>query len=546
MPTAASSYSPVPQEAAQINRELLNSMAERVGRKDFLRTLADALHPICGFSWLTLNFKEQREEMLADYSARDKRLLNPFSPVLPRSLTLTIAEYLQDTREALLIPDCVDYFIDAASPPIFQQSAASVIAFPLSLNNEIFATLHLGFENKPDNLYKVASFVSHLCPTVAACLGVVLSVETMRHGRAQPEPGEVPPPLEMSFDAAVIFRSQAMREVIRQVSVLTNLDVPVLLLGETGTGKSMIARHIHDHSLRAGGHFVRVNCPSLASSLFESEMFGHAKGSFTGATKNRIGRFELAHKGTLFLDEVAELSLDMQSKLLQVLDDSSFERVGESEPILVDMRIVAATNVHIGEAISQGRLRGDLFHRISVYTIEIPPLRQRPEDIPPLAKVLSAQTAARMGLPDLVYTPEVLAALSEYYWPGNTRELSNLMTRLVISQNVQGDLNAALVKEVIEQSESFFLAEKARGLAAGLRPRPEIPEEAGEGAEAEPATLAEMERRYILRVLTRTDGVIAGPKGAARILGLPRSTLINRMRKLGLSGSGPDPADPGN
>jgi transcriptional regulator with GAF, ATPase, and Fis domain len=532
LPISANSYVAIPPEAAQINRDLLNALGERVGRKDFLGTLAEALHPSCNFSWLVLSLREQREEMLADYSHPDKKQLNPFAPVLPRSLNLTVAEYIQDTRETLIIPDCMEYFIDMASPPIFQQSAASVIAFPLSLNNEIFASLHLGFESRPDNLYKVAAFASHFCPTVAACLGVVLSLERMRHGGFLSEV-EAPPSQESEpgFETAMVFRSQAMREVIRQLGVLANLDVPVLLLGETGTGKSMIARHIHNHSLRAAGHFVRVNCPSLASSLFESEMFGHAKGSFTGATKNRIGRFELAHKGTLFLDEVAELSLDMQSKLLQVLDDSSFERVGESVPIMVDMRIVAATNVHIGEAISQGRLRGDLFHRISVYAIELPPLRQRPEDIAPLAMVLSAQSAQRTGLADLLYAPELMRALSEYHWPGNTRELNNLMTRLVIAQSVHGELRPALVKEIIDQSESYFLAEARRGPAAG---GPEKgPGESPDLLES----LAEIERRHIVRVLEHSGGVIAGPKGAARILGLPRSTLLHRMRKLGLSGA---------
>ena len=532
MPTMDHTYPPIPQEAAQINRALLSSLAERTGRKDFLQTLANVLHPSCNFSLLTISIRDQREEMFADFSTPGKRQINPFAPVLAQSLTQAVAEYIQDTRAPLIIPDCVEYFISASPPPIFQHSVASVIALPLPLNNEIFATLHLSYEAKPDNLYKVASFVGHLCPTIAACLGVVLSVEVMRHERILQEPDDLPPSPENAFDASVIFRSQAMRDVVRQLSALTNLDVPVLLLGETGTGKSMIARHIHNNSSRSSGRFVRVNCPSLASSLFESEMFGHAKGSFTGATKNRVGRFEMAHKGTLFLDEVAELSLDMQSKLLQVLDDSSFERVGESMPIMVDMRIVAATNVHIGEAISQGRLRSDLFHRVSVYTIELPPLRQRPEDIAPLARTLSAQSARKLGLPDVAYTGPILRALSEYYWPGNTRELSNLMTRLVISQNVHGELSPALVKETIDQSEGYFLAESGGSHPAAAKAA------ATEAPAAEDAgrlqSLAEMERRHITRVLEHSGGVIAGPRGAAKILGLPRSTLLHRMRKLGI------------
>ncbi|MDR1920995.1 MAG: sigma 54-interacting transcriptional regulator, partial [Candidatus Adiutrix sp.] len=245
----------------------------------------------------------------------------------------------------------------------------------------------------------------------------------------------------------------------------------------------------------------------------------------------------------LFLDEVAELSLDMQSKLLQVLDDMSFERVGESVPIMVDMRIVAATNVHVGEAISQGRLRGDLFHRISVYAIELPPLRARPEDIPSLARVLSARSAERLGLPDLSYTREVAKALSEYHWPGNTRELSNLMTRLVIAQNVNGGLTPLLVAEAIEQSESYFMAEKTRpGEKPDLSPAAEgrraAPRGFMRGRESDDGArdpLAGLVRRHIIKSHNASGGVIAGPNGAARALGLPRSTLLHRMRKLGIA-----------
>ena len=516
----------------QLSRNLLSALAGKTGRRDFLRDLAEALQPVCRFSWLTITFRDQRDGLLADYSSQPHKL-NPFAPIMPWSVNLALADMVQETRAPLIIPDCVEYFLRQSPPPVFQFSLVSAVALPLVLNDEVFASLQLGYETRPDDLSQLAAAAEGFRQIVAVALGVILLLERGRRGPEQEPPAgsRLParPDSELHLDTDLVFRSQAMRQVFQQVSVLTNLDVPVLLLGETGTGKSMIARHIHENSPRAAGHFVRVNCPSLASGLFESEMFGHAKGSFTGATRSRAGRFELAHNGTLFLDEVAELSLDMQSKLLQVLDDSSFERVGESEPILVDMRVVAATNVHVGEAISQGRLRADLFHRISVYTIELPPLRRRPEDIEPLARVLSAQSADRLGLADLDYGPAVLGPLVDYHWPGNTRELSNLMTRLVIARSVEGELNSARVREIIEQSESYFLAEKAvsppSGLPAGTRP---------EAPEAE--TLAEVERGHILKILERTGGVVAGPRGAARLLGLPRSTLLNRMKKLGLPG----------
>lgn len=542
MPDSVKSLPQMPPEAAEIGRQLLQSMSGAVVRADFLHTLAEALHPVCCFSWLTISIKdEEDQEMFADFSSTEQRFYNPCSVSYPQSLTLTMAEYCQDTVEILVVADCKQYFSEIYSHPVFSHNVTAAIAWPLSLNNVVFATLNLGYEDKPGDLDHIASFVSQLCPTVSTCLAVVLSKDSSTIVRS--EKAEVVDETVLSLDVQLnsdfVLRSQAMREVMRQVAVLTNLDIPVLLLGETGTGKSMIARHIHKRSLRARyGQFVRVNCPSLASGLFESEMFGHAKGSFTGATKKRTGRFELAHKGTLFLDEVAELSMDMQSKLLQVLDDSSFERVGESEPLMIDMRIVAATNVHIGEALSQGRLRGDLFHRISVFTIELPPLRERSEDISPLAMNLSGKSSEKLGLPDVAYTQTILSTLSEYHWPGNTRELSNLMTRLVIAQNVHGCLSLPLVKEAIDQSESFFLAESSpnRPGPAVEEKVPQLPSPISHNLEEEPEdmSLAGMERNHILKVLAQTGGVISGPKGAARILGLPRSTLLHRMSKLGL------------
>jgi transcriptional regulator with GAF, ATPase, and Fis domain len=301
----------------------------------------------------------------------------------------------------------------------------------------------------------------------------------------------------------------------------------VLLLGETGTGKSMFARYIHMRSQRRHGHFVRVNCPSLTSSLFESEMFGHSKGAFTGATTGRVGRIGLADKGTLFLDEIAELSPDMQSKLLHVLENNSFERVGESSSRTVDIRVVSATNVDIRHALSEKMLRRDLFHRLAAYPVYLPPLREHKDDIPALAVRLAARTSARMGVPDLGLTREMLSPLLEYDWPGNVRELGNVIDRLLIHHAGAGIPTPAAVRDCLYAEAAFTCAEH-------IAPPPAAGPE-GAGREHPLLPLAQVERDHMLDALRRTGGVVAGARGAAALLGLPRSTFVHRMKKLGIA-----------
>jgi transcriptional regulator with PAS, ATPase and Fis domain len=324
-----------------------------------------------------------------------------------------------------------------------------------------------------------------------------------------------------------------MREVMRKVGAVSGLNIPVLLLGETGTGKSLLAQVIHLKSPRKDSHFIKVNCPALSPTLFESELFGHAKGSFTGAVSKRVGRFELAHGGTLFLDEIAELSPEMQSKFLQVLEDARFERVGESVSLAVNVRVLAATNVHPGSAVAQGKLRADLYYRLSPCVIELPPLRRRLEDIPPLAAALSAQVSAALGLPGIAFSKSMLQPLLNYSWPGNVRELRNVVSKLLVLRSMGKTLSTAVLEDVLRENNQTTIQ------AAGNPPPQGPQEEQGKNKRSEETkerdeTLAAMEKEHILRILRRTGGVVSGPHGAAEILGLPRTTLQNRMRKLGL------------
>jgi formate hydrogenlyase transcriptional activator len=310
----------------------------------------------------------------------------------------------------------------------------------------------------------------------------------------------------------IIGTSRALRRVLKQIETVAPTDSTVLILGETGTGKERLARAVHELSPRRVRAFVKVNCASVPAGLLESELFGHEKGAFTGAIAQRIGRFELAHQGTLFLDEVGEIPLELQSKLLRVLQEKQFERLGSSRTMTVDVRIVAATNRDLNKLVASGQFRSDLFYRLSVFPVMVPPLRDRAEDIPLLVHFFLARFAKRMGKNVDVVTPETMDALCRYSWPGNVRELEHVIERGVIL-SPGPELRISLTE----------LQAVPTGVTANAAPK------------ASAATLEAMEREHILRVLRETKGRVGGPGGAAERLGMNRTTLNSRMQKLGIS-----------
>ncbi|WNG24680.1 AAA domain-containing protein [Cystobacter fuscus] len=315
-------------------------------------------------------------------------------------------------------------------------------------------------------------------------------------------------------------RGPAVRELAMRARQVAETDTPVLLLGETGTGKERLARAVHRWSTRAEAPFVTLNCAAIPEGLLESELFGHVKGAFTGATKDRAGRFQMAHGGTLFLDEVGEMPVELQAKLLRALQEKTFEPVGSDRTVRADVRILAATHVDLRQAISQRRFREDLYYRLSVFPLRLPPLRERLEDLPLLCAFLLEEQARRTARRGMKVTAEGLARLAAYDWPGNIRELANALERATI-----------LSRERELGAESFDLPART--------PEPKRPPEpapvAESGEEGSVATLEEVQRQHILRVLARTQGRIYGPGGAAALLGLKPSTLQSRMKKLGIT-----------
>ncbi len=320
--------------------------------------------------------------------------------------------------------------------------------------------------------------------------------------------------------------------MLRKVEQVAPTDSTVLIYGETGTGKELIARAIHNRSTRKDRALVRVNCSAISAGLVESELFGHVKGAFTAAIERRIGRFELADGGTIFLDEIGELPLDTQVKLLRVLQEQEFDPVGSSRPLHVDVRVVAATNRNLQEAIEAGRFRSDLFYRLNVFPVELPPLRERRSDIPQLVALCVSRFSKRFVKKVEGVSPESMDRLMSYPWPGNVREFQNVMERaIVLSTDSILQLDPDLLPVpisgggVTSGQSNGQETERATGItSSGL------------------ATLEEVERTHILAALQQTGGVVEGPKGAARILNLHPNTLRHRMNKFGIKRSGHRPS----
>jgi formate hydrogenlyase transcriptional activator len=392
----------------------------------------------------------------------------------------------------------------------------SVCILPLTTARKRLGTLV--FASKKQAAYDNVDlgFLRRLANQVAVAFENALAFECIEHLKEKLEKEKVY--LEEEIRTAnnfedIVGESAALRRVLKEVETVAPTESTVLIHGETGTGKELIARAVHHLSPSRQRTFVKLNCAAIPSGLLESELFGHEKGAFTGAIAQKVGRFELAHQGTLFLDEVGDIPLELQPKLLRVLQEQEFERLGSTRTIRVQVRLVAATNRDLPDMVRDGQFRSDLYYRLNVFPISLPPLRERREDIPRLVRHFTQKFARRMGRRIETIPAEAMDALVRYPWPGNVRELENVIERAVILspgtelQIPVGDLKAA---------------------AAQTTPVPD-------GKAAGPASLADAEREHIMRTLRETNWVLGGPKGAAARLGMKRTTLQSKMIKLGIA-----------
>src|SRR5215510_12762158 len=411
-------------------------------------------------------------------------------------------------------------------------SIYSYCVVPLIIRGKSIGTLNLGSRTK--NQYSEADleFLQEVANQVAPAVENMQSYQEIAALKAKLEKENIYLREEIRTEhnfEEIVGNSPALLAVLRKVEQVAPTDSTVLICGETGTGKELIARAIHNRSSRKDRPLVKVNCSAISAGLVESELFGHVKGAFTGALERRIGRFELADGGTIFLDEVGELPLETQVKLLRVLQEREFEPVGSSQPARVDVRVIAATNRNLEESINTGSFRDDLFYRLNVFPIiEVPPLRERRSDISKLATFFVFHYSKKLGKDIEGISHEAMDRISAYSWPGNVRELQNIIERAVI-----------LCQQPILDLKPDLAPISARGVLSQVPGGSSESEAATYSGPTSPAlsTLKDVERGYIMTVLKQTGGVIEGPKGAARILNVHPNTLRHRITKLGIKRS---------
>jgi formate hydrogenlyase transcriptional activator len=386
-------------------------------------------------------------------------------------------------------------------------------ALPLIQDGRVFGVLVLATRRDQESATRDLSFLQELARLIATSLSNALRYEQVNSSRARLFGAknciEDQIRVEFSFET-IVGASGALRNVLQQVETVAPTDSNVLILGETGTGKELIARAIHDRSLRCDQNFIKVDCSAIPGALMESELFGHEKGAFTGAISQRLGRFEIADKGTLFLDEVGDIPTQLQPKLLRVLQERALERLGSNRTRQLDVRIVAATNRNLEKMVEEGDFREDLYYRVKVFPITIPPLRERPEDIPSLVQHYMAKYSQRMKKEIPTVAQSSMEMFRRYPWPGNVRELQHFIERSVILTSGR-QLQAPL-----SELQHYIRRQAIRPSAA-------------------PRKLEDIERESIVQALEESHWVVGGPNGAAVKLGLKRTTLASRLEKLGIS-----------
>jgi len=491
--------------------EVTNALVSNLDIRQLLSAIASCVRQVKPFDYATLALYDAPSKTLRMHVLEAPAGAEPVrsgeEPLM--SLGNSPADWAYTTRKPLLLKGHANEKWPFEMPPQFaQRSLKSGCWIPVIGGEGVLGTLNV-FSQRPGNFTDDdVNILTQIAGQVAIAFGNALAFQRLSELKDQLEEQKqyLEDELKTEFNfEEIVGHSKQIRRVLKQIETVAPTDSTVLILGETGTGKELLARAVHDLSPRHDHTFVRVNCASIPAGLLESELFGHEKGAFTGAIAARVGRLELAHQGTIFLDEVGDIPLELQPKLLRALQEKEFERLGSTRTIKTDVRIVAATNRDLEKLVASGQFRSDLFYRLHVFPITVPPLRERREDISLLVQYFLSKFSQRMKKNIESVAPEGMQALSRYSWPGNIRELEHVIERAVILSN------SAILK--IPAFE------------------PVVPEAVSSTSSA----LEDIEREHIIRVLRETKGKIGGPGGAAERLGMNRTTLNSRMQKLRIS-----------
>jgi formate hydrogenlyase transcriptional activator len=519
------------RKSEEQNRSLLqinNAIITNLTQQALLHSISKALRPLISFDRCAITLYQAERDSFRFLAVEGELLSDYFRTGLEISRNDTCGSWVFDHQQPLVRRDLEKEQQYPNERRLAAEGIQSMCVVPLALQGRCIGLLSLVSQQRNRYSDEDAGFLQEVANQVALAIQNMQSYQEIDSLKARLEKENVYLREELRTEhnfEEIVGNSPALLRALNAVEQVAPTDTTVLIYGETGTGKELVARAIHNRSTRNGRALVSVNCSAISAGLVESELFGHVKGAFTGAIERRIGRFELANGGTIFLDEIGELCLETQVKLLRVLQEHEFEPVGSSHPLRVDVRVIAATNRNLHEAVQSGRFRSDLFYRLNVFPIELPPLRERHSDIPQLVAFCLSQLSKRLGKKIDGVSRESMENLMNYPWPGNIRELQNVIERAII---VSADPTLRLDRDLMPVA--------AKGIEV---PNADSPEDRQADLNSpEPLlTLDEVERNHILAALQHAGGVVDGPKGAARILNRHPNTLRHRMDKLGIKGS---------
>jgi len=521
------------RKSEEQNRSLLqinNAIITNLTQQALLRSISEALHPVISFDRCAITLYQPERDSFRFLAVEGELLSDYFRTGLELSRNETCGSWVFEHQRPLVRRDLEKEQQFPNERRLAAEGIQSMCVVPLALQGKCIGLLSVVSQQWDRYSDEDAGFLQEVANQVALAVQNMQSYQEIDSLKARLEKENVYLREELRAEhnfEEIVGNSPALLKALHAVEQVAPTDSTVLIYGETGTGKELVARAIHSRSSRNGRALVSVNCSAISAGLVESELFGHMKGAFTGALERRIGRFELANGGTIFLDEIGELCLETQVKLLRVLQEHEFEPVGSSYPLRVDVRVIAATNRNLHGAVQAGRFRSDLFYRLNVFPIELPPLRARRSDIPQLVALCLSQFSKRSGKKIDGVSGESMEHLMNYPWPGNIRELQNVIERAII---VSAGPTLRLDRDLMP------VAAAAKGMEA-----PETDSQEDRRADLEFSksllTLDDVERNHILAALQHAGGVVDGPKGAAKILNLHPNTLRHRMDKLGIKRS---------